>query len=144
MAQKSLHEFSILIVANVPTGPAINISDKNFELRTGLITMVQASPFCGLPSEDTNAHLQHFLELCDTIIIKYVTPEAIRLRLFPFSLMGKAKQLFYKDKEAIDTWSKCSAVFLIKFFLVDKTNCWVSKYPGYPTGGVKYGTLHVC
>jgi hypothetical protein len=41
----------------VPTGPAINISDKNFELRTGMITMVQASPFCGLPSEDTNAHL---------------------------------------------------------------------------------------
>jgi hypothetical protein len=41
----------------VPTEPAVNIGDKNFELRTGLITMVQASPFCGLPSEDTNTHL---------------------------------------------------------------------------------------
>ena len=41
MAQKSLHEFSIPAVANVPTGPVVNVADKNFELRTGLITMVQ-------------------------------------------------------------------------------------------------------
>jgi hypothetical protein len=58
MAQKSLREFSVLAVANVPTEPAINLEDKNFETHTGLIIMVQASPFYGLPSEDTNAHLQ--------------------------------------------------------------------------------------
>jgi hypothetical protein len=40
MAQKSLYEFSVLAVANVPTGPAVNIDDKNFELRTRLITMM--------------------------------------------------------------------------------------------------------
>jgi hypothetical protein len=40
MAQKSLHEFSIPAVANVPTGSAVNIGDKNFEIRTGLITVV--------------------------------------------------------------------------------------------------------
>jgi hypothetical protein len=84
--------------------------------------MVQASPFCGLLSEDTNTHLQHFLELCDSIIIKDVTPEATRLHLFPFSLMGKSKHWFYKDREAIDTWSKCSAMFLAKFFPMGKTN----------------------
>ena len=47
---------------------------------------------------------------------------AIRLLLFPFSLVGKMKQWFYKDKEAVDTWSKCSAAFLTKFFHVGKTN----------------------
>jgi len=47
---------------------------------------------------------------------------AIRLLLFPFSLVGKMKQWFYKDKEAVDTWSKCSAAFLAKFFHVGKTN----------------------
>ena len=75
--------------------------------------MVQANSFCGLPSEDANAHLQHFLELCDTIVIKDVAPDVIRLRLFPFSLAGKAKQWFYKDKEAVSTW---------KFFPMGKTN----------------------
>ena len=48
MAQKSLCEFSIPAVANVPTGPVVNVADKNFELRTGLITMVQGIPFCRL------------------------------------------------------------------------------------------------
>jgi hypothetical protein len=63
--------------------------------------MVQANQFHGLPSEDANAHLQHFLELCDTIVIKDVAPKSIRLCLFPFSLSGKVKQWFYKEKEAI-------------------------------------------
>jgi hypothetical protein len=30
MAQKSLYEFSIPAITNVPTGPAVNIGDKNF------------------------------------------------------------------------------------------------------------------
>ena len=122
MAQKSLREFSVPAVANVPTGPAAPVGDRNFELKTGLITMVQASPFCGLPSEDANAHLQHFLELCETVVIKDVAPDVIRLRLFPFSLIGKAKQWFYKDKEAVDTWAKCSTAFLAKYFPLGKTN----------------------
>jgi hypothetical protein len=53
--------------------------------------MVRANPFCGLPSEDANVHLQQFLELCDTIVIKDVALEAIKLCLFPFALMAKAK-----------------------------------------------------
>ena len=88
---KSLHDYSTLAVANVPIGPAVNTGTRNFELRTGLITIVQANQFYGLPSEDASAHLQHFLELCDTIVIKDVAPASIRLRLFPFSLAGKAK-----------------------------------------------------
>ena len=84
--------------------------------------MVQANKFCGLPSEDANAHLQHFLELCNTIVSKDVAQASIKLRLFPFSLTGKAKQWFYKEKEAVNTWDKCSMVFLVKFFPKCKTN----------------------
>ena len=57
MADRTLHEYSIPTVANVPVGPAVNMGDANFELKIGLIMMVQANPLCGLPSEDTNAHL---------------------------------------------------------------------------------------
>ena len=111
---KSLYDYSTPAVANVPIGPAVNTGTENFELRTDLIMMVQANQFYGLPSEDTSAHLQHFLELCDTIVIKDVAPASIRLRLFPFSLTGKAKQWFYHSKGAIDKWDKCSTVFQLQ------------------------------
>ena len=88
---KTLRDYSTLVVANVPVGPAVNTATKNFELPTSLIMMVQANQFCGLPIEDASAHLQHFLELCDTIVIKDVAPASIRLYMFPFSLAGKAK-----------------------------------------------------
>src|SRR6185437_6030541 len=86
MAEKTLREFSVPSTDNVATGPNINIGDMNFEFKSSLINMVQASPFCGKPNEDANAHLQKILELCDTIVIRGVATDAINLRLFPFSL----------------------------------------------------------
>ncbi|XP_066351467.1 uncharacterized protein [Miscanthus floridulus] len=119
---KTLHDYSTPAIANVPVGLAVNVGEGNFELRVSLITMVQANQFHGLPSEDANAHLQHFLELCDMIVIKDVAPESIRLHLFPFSLSRKAKQWFYKKKEAVKTWDKYSMAFLVNFFPMGKTN----------------------
>ena len=65
---------------------------------------------------------KHFLELCDTIVIKDIAQASIRLCLFPFSLVGKAKQWFYKEKEAVSTRDKCSTAFLEKNFPMGKTN----------------------
>ena len=63
MAEKTLCEFSVPSTNNVATGPNVNVGDVNFELKSSLINMVQANPFCGKPNEDTNAHLQNFLVL---------------------------------------------------------------------------------
>ena len=84
--------------------------------------MVQANAFCGKPHEDANAHLQHFLEVCGTFTIKGVTADAIRLRLFPFSLLGKAKQWFYANKDEAISWEKRANAFLKKFFSMGKTS----------------------
>jgi hypothetical protein len=46
----------------------------------------------------------------------------VRLRLFPFSLLGKVKQWFYSNKEVVSSWEKCSNPFLTKFFPLGKTN----------------------
>jgi hypothetical protein len=48
-----------------------------------------------------SAHLQYFLEICSTFTIKGVSKDAILLRLFPFSLLEKAKQWFYAKKKEI-------------------------------------------
>ena len=84
--------------------------------------MVRASQFCGKAHEDASAHLQHLLEICSTFTIKDIPRDAILLRLFPFSLLGKAKQWFYANKEKNTTWALCSTNFLAKFFPTGKTN----------------------
>ena len=76
-----------------------------------------------MPSEDASAHLQHFLELCDTIAIKDVAPASIRLCLFPFSLIRKVKQWFYKEKEAISMWDKCSRGVPLEIFPHGQNQC---------------------
>ena len=57
MAEKTLHDFTVPSAANVATGPNVDVGDVNFELKSSLINMVQASPFCSKPNEDANAHL---------------------------------------------------------------------------------------
>ena len=84
--------------------------------------MMQTNQFCGKAHEDASAHLQHFLEICSTFTIKGVTKDAILLCLFPFSLLGKAKQWFYANKDRSNTWDNCFTVFLAKFFPTGKTN----------------------
>ena len=99
MANRTLCEFSAPTTANIRTRPTINVGDDGFKLKPALINMVQASQFCGKAHEDTSAHLQHFLEICSTFTIKGVTRDAILLCLFPFSLLGKAKQWFYTNRD---------------------------------------------
>jgi hypothetical protein len=93
--------------------------------------MVQASPFYGKANEDASTHLQQFLEICSTFVIKGVSQDAIRLRLFPFPLLGREKQWFYANKAVVDTWDKCAKAFLAKFFPTGKTNAlrgWISNF----------------
>jgi hypothetical protein len=71
----------------------MNIGDGSFKLKPALINMVQQSPFCGKASEDANAHLQHFVEICSPFTIREVTQDAVCLCLFPFSLVGKVKTM---------------------------------------------------
>ena len=66
-----------------------------------------------------------------------ITANTIRLHLFPFSLPGKAKQWFYKNKEAISTWDKCSTAFLAKFFPLGKTNALRGRISSFQQTGMK-------
>ena len=73
MANKTLREFSAPTIANIHTGPTVNVGGNGFELKPALINMVQANQFCGKAHEDASAHLQHFLEIWSTFAIKGVT-----------------------------------------------------------------------
>jgi len=62
------------------------------------------------------------MEIGNTIAIERVNQDIILLHHFPLSLVGRAKQWFYANKEDINTWAKCSKAFLAKFFPIGKTN----------------------
>ncbi|XP_075486319.1 uncharacterized protein LOC142525921 [Primulina tabacum] len=69
--------------------------------------------FGRLPSEDPNARLEQFLSICDIIKFNGVSNDAIRLRLFLFSLQGEAmKWLRYLPLDSITTWDGLVEVFL--------------------------------
>jgi hypothetical protein len=130
-AQRCINDFSAPSSANIRTGPEMNIRVGSFKLKLALINMVHERPFYDKASEDANAHLQHFLEIYSTFTIQGVTQDKVCLCLFPFSLLGKGKQWFYSNKEAVSTWEKCSNAFLTKFFPLGKTNALQNKISGF-------------
>ncbi|KAK5770410.1 hypothetical protein PVK06_046560 [Gossypium arboreum] len=94
------------------------VATNNFELKPITIQMIQQFfQFDGLQDEDPNTHLANFLEFCDTFKINGVSNDAIRLRLFPFSLRNKAKQwLNSLSRGSITTWEQMNEKFLLKYF----------------------------
>ena len=72
--------------------------------------------------EDPNLHLSVFLEVCDTLKINGESIDAIRLRLFPFSLRDKARAWLHSlPPGSISTREELTKAFLAKFFPPSKT-----------------------
>lgn len=115
-AQPSIHGMMSSIVR-----PRIHAN--NFEIKPAIIQMIQTSiQFGGAPTDDPNVHIANFLEICDTFKHSGVTDDAIRLRLFPFSLRGKAKSwLNSLPAGSITTWEEMGQAFLSKYFPPSKT-----------------------
>nr|XP_016495533.1 PREDICTED: uncharacterized protein LOC107814608 [Nicotiana tabacum] len=67
----------------------------------------------GIPHEDRQQHILNFLEISDTYITNGVTPDYVRLTLFPFSLLGEAKQwLKAEPANSITSWNDLARIFL--------------------------------
>ncbi|XP_040951532.1 uncharacterized protein [Gossypium hirsutum] len=81
---------------------------NNSELKPNTIQMIQS-------------YVQ-FDEICDTFKINGATDDAIRLRLFPFSLRRKEKQwLTSLPRGSITTWAQMTQKLLLKYFPPAKT-----------------------
>ena len=79
---------------SVITPPVIRrpaIQENNFELKLIPLHLLQGIQFHELAHKDPNAHILNCLEVCDIVKYNGVSDDAIRLRLFLFSLKEKAK-----------------------------------------------------
>ena len=121
---KALMDFSQPKINDIQSSivrPAI--TEKTFEMKPGTIQMVQNSvQFGGSPTEDPNMHIRNFIEICDTFKFNNVSEDAVKLRLFPFSLRDKAKGWLHSlPAGSITTWEELAQKFLTKFFTMAKT-----------------------
>jgi hypothetical protein len=57
-------------------------------IKPNLLILVQQNQFGGSATKDSVMHLNTFTEICDMMCIKDVNPDAVKLRLFPFTLRG--------------------------------------------------------
>jgi hypothetical protein len=73
--------------------------------------------FFGASTDDAAAHLNNFVELCEMQKYKDVESDIIKLKLFPFSFRGKAKNwLLSLPKNSIDSWAKCKDAFIGRYY----------------------------
>ncbi|XP_075112262.1 uncharacterized protein LOC142182164 [Nicotiana tabacum] len=79
---------------------------RHFELKQYMVQLIQSiGLFVGLPYEDPQRHIQNFLEITDTYNYPNVSKDYVRLTLFPFSLIGEAKEWLNKEPtNSIRTW----------------------------------------
>ncbi|CAM8935245.1 unnamed protein product [Rhodiola kirilowii] len=93
------------------------VDNRDFDLKTSTIQMVQSNQFAGRDNEDPNSHLTTFLEVCATFKINGFSEDAKLLRLFPFSLTGRAKDwLRSQTPDSFTTWEELAVEFLNKYF----------------------------
>ncbi|XP_073121947.1 uncharacterized protein [Henckelia pumila] len=84
------------------------VEANTFELKPSIVKMIQLQArFGGTSVEDPYAHLERFLSICDTFKFNGVTFDAVRLRLFPFSLQGDALEWIDDlPTDSITTWTE--------------------------------------
>ncbi|GJZ78934.1 reverse transcriptase domain-containing protein [Tanacetum coccineum] len=98
------------------------ITANNFELKHGLLTLVQNKQFFGHDKEDHHAHIRYFNKITSMMKFLNVPSTSVKLMLFPFSLEGAAQIWLEKEPpRSILTWDDLVLKFLNKFFPLSKT-----------------------
>nr|GEZ99211.1 reverse transcriptase domain-containing protein [Tanacetum cinerariifolium] len=98
------------------------IAANNFELKYGLINLVQNKQFFRHDKEDLHAHIRYFNKITSTMRVPNVPSSSIKLMLFPFSLYGAARIWLEKEPpRTILTWDDLVTKFINQFFPPSKT-----------------------
>ncbi|GJS03501.1 reverse transcriptase domain-containing protein [Tanacetum coccineum] len=98
------------------------ITADNFELKHGLLTLVQNKQFFGHDKEDPHAHIRYFNKITSTMKFPNVPSTSVKLMLFLFSLEGAARIWLEKEPpRSILTWDDLVSKFINKFFPPSKT-----------------------
>jgi len=94
---------------------------KQIEMKSGTIQLVTHHPFFGLDHEDPYKHLTTFNGLAGTLGASADEEENVFARLFPHSLIGKAKEWYLDQSTNVMTdWNALERAFQERFFPKDR------------------------
>ncbi|GKC60624.1 reverse transcriptase domain-containing protein [Tanacetum coccineum] len=95
---------------------------EHFELKHSLINMMTSDQFFRLEKDNPHDHIRWFNKITSTIKYKDVPNSAIKLMLFPFSLVGAACCWLEKEPpRSILTWEDLVSKFINEFFPPSRT-----------------------
>nr|GEX94954.1 reverse transcriptase domain-containing protein [Tanacetum cinerariifolium] len=98
------------------------ITATNFELKHGLINLVQNKQFFEHNKEDPHTHIRYFKKITSTMRVPNVPNSTIKLMPFPFSLEGAAWIWLEKEPpRSILPWDDLVSKFINQFFPPSKT-----------------------
>ncbi|CAL1401880.1 unnamed protein product [Linum trigynum] len=105
------------------------VAVNNFEIKPAIVTMIQSNAlFHGHESESPRENMQRFLELVGSLKINGVSAKTLKLRLFPYSLSGKAlRWLNNRPPRSITSWDNLLNKFMARYFPLLKTTEWRKK-----------------
>jgi hypothetical protein len=89
-----------------------------FDIKTSVQNRLKERQFDGTDVVSPHEHLNHFAETCEFCVPPAtVTESQKKLRLFPFTLTGRAKDwLLSLPSGTIQTWEELELKFLEKYF----------------------------
>ena len=73
--------------------------------------------FSSVSTDDAAVHINNFVGLCEMQKYKDIDEDLIKLKRFPFSLRGRAKEwLLSFPRNSIDSWTKSKDAFIGKYY----------------------------
>ncbi|XP_058775111.1 uncharacterized protein LOC131649366 [Vicia villosa] len=94
-----------------------NPAARRAEMKTGMLQIMYANPFSRLDHEDPYTHLTKFYEIAGTLGTPAAEEEVVFMRLFPHSLIGKAKEWYHdQSTETMTNWNVLEKKILSRFF----------------------------
>ncbi|RDY09960.1 hypothetical protein CR513_05591, partial [Mucuna pruriens] len=107
---------------------------QSYKLKSDLIHLLPK--FHGLAGEDPYKHLKEFHVVCSTMRSQGILEDYIKMKVFPFSLDGAAKDWLYLQPVLFNTWGDMKHMFLEKFFpasriaTIKKEICGIRQHSG--------------
>ena len=111
MEKRTFWPFS---VRNFPQD--MNIPVGEFEVDPNVTKMIYEHCFSGKPKENALLHLNKFNERCKVLNLTHANANVIKVKLFPYSLAGKALDWILKwPPKIFSNWFNLKASFIERF-----------------------------